>query len=327
MALGQTSTYQLADDGQWLASKSPEPGTDEATIARARQLLADGKAGAARSLMNDWLDIHEETDNPWLADALLARGDALVATNSEYWALYDYETICRFHRGSDVFATAVEREFEIGKRYLNGLRTKFLWMRLEDATPLGEELLLRVQERLAGSTLAERACLEMADYYYRTRQLAAASEAYDIFLKLYPKSEFRQKALQRRVYANIAKFKGPKYDASGLVEAKYLIRSFSDRYPAEAERAGMNDGLVARLDESAGVQMLEVARWYIRRDDPVSAKLTLERLQRKHPQTVAASRGRDMMIERGWLKTESEEKIPVAQPAAPSAEPTKGDAK
>lgn len=50
MALGQTSTYQLADDGQWLASKSPEPGTDEATIARTRQLLADGKAGAGAVL-------------------------------------------------------------------------------------------------------------------------------------------------------------------------------------------------------------------------------------------------------------------------------------
>lgn len=85
------------------------------------------------------------------------------------------------------------------------------------------------------------------------------------------------------MYANIAKFKGPKYDASGLVEAKYLIRSFSDRYPAEAERAGMNDGLVARLDESAAVQMLEVARWYIRRDDPVSAKLTVREAAAQAP--------------------------------------------
>lgn len=328
-AWAQTSTYQLGDDGQWQSSKSPAPGTDEEKIARARQLLADGKPGEARTLMTEWLEINDETDNPWLADALLVRGDARVATSSEYWALYDYEEICKFHRGSDQFTVAVEREFEIGKRYLNGLRTKFIWMRLEDATPLGEELMLRVQERLPGSTLAERACLELADYYYRTRQLAAAGDAYDIFLKLYPKSEFRQKAMQRRVYANIAKFKGPKYDASGLTEAKYLIKSFSDRYPAEAERAGMNDGLVARLDESAAVQMIEVARWYLRRDDPVSARLTLERLQRKHPQTVAASQGRDMMIERGWLKIESDERPPTtkaeAVPASPATPATGGE--
>ncbi len=301
-AIAQTSTYQLNDDGQWLQSKSAPPGTDEEKIAQARQLLADGKPSAARALMNDWLEVNEETDNPWLADALLVRGDARVATNSEYWALYDYEEICKFHRGSDLFALAVEREFEIGKRYLNGLRTKFIWMRL--------------QERLPGSTIAEKACLELADYYYRTRQLAAAGDAYDIFLQLYPKSEFRQKAMQRRVYANIAKFKGPKYDASGLTEAKYLIKGFADRYPAEAERAGMNDGLVARLDESAAVQMLEIARWYIRRDDPVSARLTLERLQRKHPQTVAASQARSLLIERGWLKTENAEVVPA--PAAPA---------
>ena len=63
-----------------------------------------------------------------------------------------------------------------------------------------------------------------------------AAETYDVFLTLFPKSEHRRKAMQRRVYSNIARFKGPKYDASGLVEAKFQIERFS-AVPAQAEQA------------------------------------------------------------------------------------------
>ena len=50
----------------------------------------------------------------------------------------------------------------------------------------------------------------------------------------------------------------------------------------------MTEALVARLDESAAAAMLTTARWYIKRDDPVSARLTLSRLVRRHPRTGAA---------------------------------------
>lgn len=300
-ARGQSTSYELDDSRGWVTAHRPEPGTDEETIGRARSLLAEGKARQARSMLNAWLDQYEDTDNPRLAEAYLLRGDARTATGSEYWALYDYEEITKNFQASEVFEKAVEREFEIGRRYLNGLRTKFLWMRIEDAAPLGEELMVRVQERLPGSRLAERACLELADYYYRERDLGLAAETYDIFLKNFPRSEYRQKAMQRQIYANIARFKGPQYDASGLVEAQYLIKEFVDRYPAEAERSGISDALLARLDESAGAQMLETARWYVRRGDTVSARFTLSRLLRKHPQTTAAAVGRRIMAENGWV--------------------------
>ncbi len=293
--------YTLDEDGEWVARETPAPGSDAAVMAEARKLLADGKASEAKGLLSGWIENHEETANPYLADAYFLRGDARTATGDEYWALYDYEEIARNFRSSDLFEKSVEREFEIGKRYLNGLKTRIFWIRLEDASSLGEEIMLRVSERMPGSVLAEKALLELADFYYRTRDLSQAAEAYGIFRQLYPKSQFREKAMQREVFANIARFKGPDYDASGLVEAGYLIRNFSALYPAEAERAGMSDALVARLDESAAAQMLRVAEWYMGRDDPVSARFTLKRLQRKHPQTVAAAKGREIMAEKGWL--------------------------
>lgn len=316
-AAAQTE-FRLDDSGTWVTEREAARDGDGAIMAQARRLLAEGKAGEAKSLLTPWLDAHEETDNRWLADAYFLRGDARTATGDEYWALYDYEEIAKRFRSSDLFERAIEREFEIGRRYLNGLRTRILWMRIENAAPLGEEIMLRVSERMPGSVLAERSLLELADYYYRERDLNQAVEAYRIFRQLYPKSQFREKAMQREVYANIARFKGPEYDASGLVEAGYLIRRFADLYPAEAERAGMSDALVARLDESAAAQMLRVAEWYIARNDGVAARFQLKRLQRSHPQTVAAARGREIMVTRGWL--------PASPAPAAGGEPAPGGA-
>ncbi len=60
-----------------------------------------------------------------------------------------------------------------------------------------------------------------------------AAQTYDVFVQLFPQSAERQRAMQRRVYANVARFKGPRYDALGLIEARVLIRDFAQRYPAE----------------------------------------------------------------------------------------------
>lgn len=313
----------------WTAAAPAEPRPADAQLMdRARALLAEGNPKEARSILSDWLDENEFSTSPYLAEAYLLRGDARVATNSEWWALYDYEAVIKQFPGSVEFPKAVEREFDIGKRYLTGLKTKILWVRLEDATRLGEELLVRVQERLPGSRIAEDACLFLADHYYRVRDLTQAAEMYDIFLRNFPTSEHRQRAMQRRVYASIGQFKGPRYDSSGLVEARSLIKNFAAQYPAEADRAGMSDALAARLDESIAAQKLERARWYFKQGDDVSARFTLSRLRRSHPRTVAATIAYDLLLERGWVKDQSAEPAKPTNPAAPESpsEPPKPDA-
>lgn len=322
-AHAQQQEFKLGDDGSLVKTREIDPASDEGKMQRARQYLAENRTGLAYKLVNDWLERYERTDNPWIAEAYVIRGDAKTARGDEYDALYDYEEVIKGFPGTEQFATAVEREMDIGMRYLGGLKRRFLGMRIDDATGLGEELLLRCQERMPGSRLAERACIELADYYYRTRDLRMAAEAYSIFLKNYPNSQYRQKAMQRRVFSNIGRFKGPNYDASGLLESKLLIEDFTQSYPADAEAAGLNDALVARLDESAGAQMLESAKWYLTRHDPVSAKLMLRRLLRKHPDSVAAVRALEIIKENGWDAKDFQTAPPETEKAGPDA--PKGD--
>jgi len=302
-ALAQRSTFALDEDG-WEQTHAPEPGTDEYDLAEARRLIAQGHPGRAKKRLDRWIDRNKRTDNPWLATAYLLRGDARDADGNEYLALFDYERVIQGFSFSPDFLIAVERELNIAIRYAHGLKRKTWWspFRVGSTGSLSTELLIRVQERMPGSELGERSMIELADYYYDHRQMKLAAVAYELLLVNYPQSRYRKKAALRRILANLGQYKGPRHNGAPLVESRTLIQNYRDRYPLEATEAGLSDALLARIDESAAAQILVTAQWYLKRNDPVSARFSLRRLVHKHPRTVAATRARELMNEHNWTK-------------------------
>jgi tetratricopeptide (TPR) repeat protein len=295
-----TTTYALDESGNWSTSQAPEPGSDEAVLALARQQIAQGRPGRAFGTIDEWLSPRERTDHPLLAQAFLLRADARSADGDEYQALYDYEAVIKNFPGAPEYVTALERELDIGVKYVNGTRRKMLGMRIVEAEAVGEELLLRIHERLPGSRLAERAGIELADHYYRTRDLDSAAVAYELFQANNPRSAYAMRARQRQIFSNLGRFKGPRYDSTKLTDTRLLIERFQRDYPAQAEQLGLDETLSARVDESAAEQWLDAADWHVRRDDPAAARLVLARLVRAHPQSAAAQRALALMESRGW---------------------------
>lgn len=306
--------YRLDESGRWVPAATPEPGSDEATIAEARRALAEDRPSAAIIILDRFIEAKDRTDNPLLPQAYLLRADAVSAAGNEYEALYDYEAVIKQFAGTPEFVTAIERELEIGIRYCNGFNRKWLGFRWMSADDIGQELLIRVQERLPGSRAAERAGIELADYFYRNHDLKSASDAYDLFLQNYPNSPYRLKAMQRRVYSRIGQYKGPRYDGSPLLDAQVLVRRFMAMYPSKAEESGIDEALLTRIDESAALQLMENAAWYIKSGNGAAARYTLKRLIRQHPETATAQRALDVLIERGWITLNP----PPAPPAPPS---------
>lgn len=292
--------YRLDDSGNWVRVAAPEDGSDGALIAAARRALAEDRPTEARTSLDAWLEANERSRSPYLPEALVLRGDALTALGKEWDALYDYERVIKEFAATDQYVLAVERELDIGVRYVNGLKRRFLGVRVLPNEDSGEELLIRVQERMPGSRLAERAGIELADYYYNTRQLELASQAYELFVENYPNSQYAMKARQRRIYSIIGRYKGPRYDGSSLLDSKILVKRFSSLYPAESQAAGLDDGLVVRLDESSAQEMLEQAKWYSSSGDDVSARFVYRRILSEHPRTTAAASALETLQAKGW---------------------------
>jgi outer membrane protein assembly factor BamD (BamD/ComL family) len=301
--VAQTETYTLtpgAESGprQWDAAPESQP-VDEA-IADARRAIAEKDYARAQRLMDEFIEHHQREDNAYLPEAYLLRADSYLGRGFEYKALFDLERILREFPESEHFITANERELDIALAYASGLKRRVVGFRLFDATDYAVEILIRVQERLPGSALAEEAAIALADFYYERREMKLARDAYDLYILNFPTGPNRLKADRRLVFADIARFKGPRYDSSGLLDARVRIRNFERRYPGEAERIGLNDGMVARIDESLAAQLLESARWYLTQNDDPAARITLTRLLADHPRTFAATEALALAERKGW---------------------------
>ncbi len=306
LALLTSPTYaqtesELSPDGQWQTTTAPEPGSDAAVMADAQKLIAQGNPGKAVSKLTNWIEKNKRKRTPHIAQAYYLRGLARLQNDREYKALFDFELVIRDYSDTDYYTRAIEREYDIAKLYINGLKRRFLGIRFESGRSIGEELLIRTQERLPGSKLAEAAALDLANHYYNKRQLKLAAEMYEIFRINYPDSTNLRYAMLREIECNIARFKGPRYDGSGLLDAKILIEQYRRQYPGESIRSGITEGLEAWIDESAAQQALDTAKWYLKTNDLPSAKFILARLLRRHPATIAADHALDLMLERDWL--------------------------
>ena len=287
-AMGQEK-FTLTGD-QWQKHKSYPPGSPQYEFQQIRKKLAQGDADTAQSMAEDWLKNHPTgTDR---AEALLLAGDAKVAQAHYYDALYDYEQLVRAFPESDQFDTALDREYQIARLFVHGMKRLFLGMRILPADGDGEELLIRIQERAPGSAVGEKASLELADYYYRDDEMANAAEAYDLFLQNYPQSPHREWAMLRLIHASLAKFRGPGFDPTGLLDAQQRLKRFKEEYPAAAEKIGA-EALLVRIHESLAMNDYQTAQWYRGQGKDVSAVVLLRRLVQEYPQTGAAKKAID----------------------------------
>lgn len=283
-ALGQ-ETRTLDDMDIW-TPPSADPTEADLQLSQARQALARGESGRALSLIEAWIERYPS--HPRRPEAMLVQGDALMAQGDEYKAAFVYEDLIRRYPMSEFFVPALEREFQIAVAYANGLRRRFFGtFRIIDATPEAQEILIRIQERLPGSSLAERAGLELADFYFRIRDMALAVEAYDVFIRNYPHSKHLNKARLRLIASYLAQFKGPAYDSSGLVEATVKIKELQATEPALAQQVGA-DALLVRIYESEGAKLALQARWYRQTRDFIGSERSIRQLMKQYPRSIAA---------------------------------------
>lgn len=277
--------FRLDDRDQWREQDAPAPGSPAAVIRMAKLALAKGEPKRAKALMDAWLE-RFPTD-PLRAEALLVRGDARNALGEEYEALFDFEEVARRHPSSAAFVPALEREYDIAMRYAGGLKRKF-WgtFRIVNTDDDTQEILIRIQERLPGSALAEKAGMSLADFYYERRDMELAADAYDLFVQNYPRSSLADKARLRLIAAYCSGYKGPEFDARGLAEASVKLRELQATEPLLAKQIGA-EAILLRVYESEADKRLNTANWYWTTNDPISAEREIRALVKKYPRSVA----------------------------------------
>ena len=277
--------YALHPDRNWERLDSPDPASPEGSILAIRKLVAAEEGKAAQTAATEWIEANP--NHVLIPEAHLLRGDALVVRRRYYEALFDYEYLAQKYPDSPQFHTTLERQFTIANLFASGMRRRLWGMRVLRANGEAEEIFIRIQERAPGSALGEEAGFALADFYFGRAEMNSAAEAYDLFLKNYPRSSRRERAMLQLIRANLATFKGPRFDAAGLIEASERLEDYQQQFPAGAEELGA-DALLVRIEESLAQKAFYTGRWFEGRGEGVSAKYVYERVIRDYPQTAAA---------------------------------------
>ncbi len=280
-------THELDDSGNFIEQAQPDPDTPAGKLQLIRRQLVAGEARKAERAADQWLEDHPL--DPLAVEAYLIRGDAIAAQGDYYRSLKDYELIATLYPGTEQFRIAIEREFDIAKLFVGGLKRRGNWIKLRfiPAQDTGIELLIRVQERLPGTSLGERASIAIGDYYFDAGDMEMASEAYDLFLLNYTDSRQREWAMLRLIQASLARYKGPEFDPSGLTDAAQRLREYAQEYPAAAEKIGA-EALMVRINESLAEKKLATAQWYDKRGLERGAITMYRKVVRDYPQSTAA---------------------------------------
>jgi outer membrane protein assembly factor BamD (BamD/ComL family) len=248
-------------NGTWVPLVQPGTGTPEAQVAQMIQQLQAGNAAAVIRDATDW--VKRNRTNPLMPQVLLLQGDAEVLRGNKYRALYPYEDLLNNYPSSDLYLAVLEREFHLADAFLNGYKRKFLGLRVLPVTDDALQLLDRIQDRQRGSSLAERAGLRVADYYYAAGKFPEAIDAYSDFLKRYPYSQYVRKAEIRRAEASLGNFRGLLFDFTPLYDARERIATITEAFPQTAEQLQAR-AIDDRIYQLEGEKELEIARYYYR---------------------------------------------------------------
>jgi outer membrane assembly lipoprotein YfiO len=289
LAPADPKTWELKTSGNWApttttTSPASAPVADP-TIDRVQQLFDTKQYDAAHDVVLDWLKAHPKGKDRARAIFLMAqvyfvRGDRLES-------FYQCDELLDNFPDSKLYFPALELQFRVADAYLNGYRNTFLGVAIIPMEETAIEMLFRIQERSPGSPLAERALARSADYYYRSSQFDLAADAYGAFIRFFPRSPLAPRARLRQAYANFAQFRGPRYDATPLLDARAQFLDILARDPEMAREEGVRQ-FVDRIEEQLAAKIYFDANYYQRVNQPKAAVFLYRTLIQRYPNTREA---------------------------------------
>lgn len=293
-AHAQQKTWQYKGEGQWReAPRASSPVSAgpiaNRTLDQAERLLDARRLDDAHDLILNWLNSHPKAPDRDRGIYLLA--EEYFAAGDRVWCYYECDELVNDHPDSRLFFPALALQYKVADAFLNGYKKTFLGLPIISMKEEAIEMLYRIQERSPGSPIAERSLLRTADYYYRSSQFDLAADAYGAFLRSYPHSPQVARAKLRQAYSNFAQFRGPRYDATPLIDARAQFQDIIARYPEVARQEGLQ-AFIDRIDEQLARKIYLRADFYKRTHELRAAVFVYRTVVQQYPNAPEAASAR-----------------------------------
>jgi outer membrane protein assembly factor BamD len=192
---------------------------------------------------------------------------------------------------SRYFFPALELQYRIAEAYLDGLKDTFWGLPVISMEDEAIEMMYRIQERSPGSPLAERALRRTADHYFNSSEFDLAGDAYGTFIRLYPRSPEIPQVRLRQAFSSLAQFRGWRFDATPLIDAREQFRQLQLLYPEVAADANAA-GWVERIDRDLARKSYNTGDFYRRTNQPRGAAYWFRYVVQTYPNSPEADLAR-----------------------------------
>jgi outer membrane assembly lipoprotein YfiO len=313
--------WEWRDNAWQPTQQTPAAPVTDATLDRAEQLINEKQNRSARKLLINWLKHH--ADSPVRDRGLFLMAQSWFDYGNRIKSFYYLDELLEKYPESKLFYPALQKQYEIGDAYLNGYNRRFLMLPLLGAEDEGIEVLYRVQQRSPGSSMAEKALLRTADYYYADSQFDLAADAYGSFARSFPRSPAVPRVRMRQAFASLAQYRGLKFDATPVIDARTQLAQVQNDYPQLAAEENIA-AVLRRIDGAFAAKIYGVADFYRRTHEPKAAVYTYRFLLQTYPNSPEARRAkRDLEKMPAWALADPAP--PAASGYAPSTEPVIGE--
>ena len=277
----EAPSWQLRGDGRWEQVTTPTTApVKEETLDRVEEMLQHKQAAAARKILIAWFKTHNTS--PVRDRAVFLLGQANFLDDSRIMAFYNFDELLDLYPASVYYYPALQRQFDIADQFLRGYKRHFLGIAMLGATTEATEMLFRIQQRSPGSPLAEKALLRVADYFYASSDFDVAEDAYAAYVRSYPRSPYLPRVRLRQAFAALAQFRGIKFDATHVIDARQQLTDLSVAYPQLAAEENIT-AIVERIDVALARKVLTTADFLWRSGKPQGAAYYYQYLVRTFP--------------------------------------------
>jgi outer membrane assembly lipoprotein YfiO len=309
-----TTIPQLSEfkDGRWQIVEGPSTQPAEVQsdpqIDEIERIIEQGRYSEAKTRLIAWLKFSR--GSPVRDRALYLMAVAQDGLGDHIKAFYYLDEMLDDYPESPLFYTALNRQYDIADRFLNGTKRKVLFFSI-GAEDEAVEMLFRVQQRSPGSELAEKALLRTADYYYADSQFDLAADAYASYLRSFPRSPLTSRVKLRQAYSNLAQFRGLKFDPTPVIDARTQLLDLSAQFPEVAQEENIQS-LLDRIDATFAKKLYVTAQFYVRTKQPRAAAYVYTYLVSAYPDSPEAYRAKGQLLHLPQ---------PLIQPPAPTTAP------
>ena len=194
-------------------------------------------------------------------EARLGLAQSLTQLNYLYKAFKEYQSLIEKHPNSPYFDTAMQAQFDIANRFLNGEKHKVWRLRIFNGLDKAVEIYEQIVKNGPFSKFGPAAQFRIGLVYEKEKDNIGAVHAYEKLLERYSKDPLAEEAQFQIGWAYHSEAQRAEYDQNNANQAIAAFKDFLVRYPASA-KAEQARQLLAELKQEQSKGLFQIGHYY-----------------------------------------------------------------